>query len=240
MSCELIGQLESVATTVEPGHTVSALPDDWADTEPLRLVIVSESAVEALGMTAVLGRFRDVRVMSQAREAPEALAVAAELGPDIVLVGLGANPDGGLRLLRELRGQLTETPLVAFSGMDTPALRRTAVDAGASAYVHRDADPEQLRAALRAACSALPAAAGASRAGTPTDGDAGSNAILTRRELEVLSLIAAGNSSREIARLLGIRLATVNAHRASMMKKLNVHKAVGLAQYWILHCQPAG
>jgi DNA-binding CsgD family transcriptional regulator len=62
---------------------------------------------------------------------------------------------------------------------------------------------------------------------TPADG------ILTRREVEVLRLIAEGHSSREIARQLGIRLATVNAHRASMMKKLNIHKAVGLAQYWI-------
>jgi DNA-binding NarL/FixJ family response regulator len=229
---------ESLATAVEPGRAVHTVTqNEWVSADRLRVVVVDDSIVETLGMTAVLGRFADLHVVRQARGAQEALRAAAEVHAEVVLVGLALDPAAGLGLLRELRARLSNARLVAFSAVSSPALARAAYAAGATAFVLRDDDPSTLHAALLAAGAGESARMTDVRAltregATPPAGSAGDE-VLTRREIEVLGLIADGRSSREIAYQLGIRLATVNAHRASMMKKLNIHKAVGLAQYWI-------
>lgn len=241
MEFDSLRMSESVATAVEPGCAVPTVaPSEWDSTDRLRLVVVDESTVEALGMAAVLGRFADLAIVGKVRSAQEALRAAAEMHPDLVLVGLAYEPSAGLGLLRELRRRLATTQLVAFSAVSSPALVRAAHAAGATAFVLRDEDPVKLHAALRAAHTAASLVVsdlrGLSHEATILAADAGADEVLTRREIEVLGLIAAGHSSREIACQLGIRLATVNAHRASMMKKLNIHKAVGLGQYWLRRC----
>jgi DNA-binding NarL/FixJ family response regulator len=235
---DLLPVAERAATGVETGRVVSSvMPNDWVATDPLRLVVANDSIVEALGMAAILSRFPDLQVARPTCGTHEALRVALEVRPDVVLVGLGLEPDLGLALLRELRRRVPNARLVAFATARPPALVQAAYTAGAVAFVLRDEDPEKLHLALQAARAnhdlVVPELGARLHAESASAAETAMNEVLTRREIEVLQLIAAGCSSREIARQLGIRLATVNAHRASMMKKLNIHKAVGLAQYWL-------
>jgi DNA-binding NarL/FixJ family response regulator len=139
----------------------------------------------------------------------------------------------GLELLRVLRSELPAMPVVVLSARTQPAVVRAALRAGAAGFVAKDFALEHLAQALEVALAGhrwlspgldpnAPAAAGTPAAATPA---------LTRRQCDVLSLLARGRSNKEIARLLRISLKTVEYHRGELIARLDLHDVASLTRF---------
>ena len=165
--------------------------------EPTRVLVVEDHQVVAEGLAALINDQKDMKVIGHAGSVSESIARAAELKPDLVLMdfrlidGTGADAASGIRQLRP------ETKLIFLTREDSDAARFAALEAGASAFIHKSrAAQGEVEAQLER---------------------------LTAREKEVLRLMAEGMASREIASKLGISYTTVRTHIRSLGSKLGVH-----------------
>ncbi|GGM56907.1 DNA-binding response regulator [Longimycelium tulufanense] len=199
----------------------------------VRILLVDDHPVVRTGLRAMLGTQPDLEVVGEAENGERALALAATLRPDVVLMDLqlGAGIDG-VEATRRIVA-LPEPPRVlVLTTYDTDADILAAVAAGAAGYQLKDTPPEDLHVAIRTAAAGDTALAprvasrllGRIRApGTQ----------LTARELEVLRLVADGLSNREISRTLMLSEATVKTHLVRIYDKLGVDSrtaAVAAAQ----------
>jgi two-component system response regulator DevR len=190
-----------------------------------RVLIVEDHQVVADGLAALISDQDDMEVVGQAGSVSDAVARAAELGPDVVLMdfrlpdGTGADAGAGIRQVRP------ETKLIFLTREDSDAARFAAIEAGASAFIHKSKAASEVVEAIRVV------AAGGTLF-TPRTISALINKRrevesqlerLTAREKEVLRLMAEGMASREIASKLGISYTTVRTHIRSLGSKLGVH-----------------
>jgi DNA-binding NarL/FixJ family response regulator len=167
-------------------------------------------------------------VAGEAGDGATALALAAELTPDVILLDLKLPGLDGLAVLAELkaRGGSGAARVLVLTSVTEPASASLAVRSGAAGVLYKDVDPDALVRAIRSVHDGhlllAPEAAGnLVRAGSGWGAVAGLDA-LTSREREVLAEIAKGRSNREIARALTVSEKTVKAHVSSVLAKLGV------------------
>jgi DNA-binding NarL/FixJ family response regulator len=172
----------------------------------------------------------------------ECLARAQELRPDILVLDIAMPEMNGEQVTRELRRRLPELKIIALSGYTDRQFVRAMTKAGAKGYVVKSASGRELIHALRAVASGKhylsPEVTGAVM--TLWEENAPSSApslpsVLGRREMEVLKLIAEGHRSSTIAAQMGIAVATVEAHRRNILRKLQLHSAADLTRYALRH-----
>jgi len=190
-----------------------------------RVLIVEDHQVVADGLAALINDQLDMTVIGQAGSVADSLARAAELKPDVVLIdfrltdGTGADAAAGIRQIRP------ETRLIFLTREDSDAVRFTALEAGASAFIHKSRAAQDVVDAIRTVArggSLFTPRSIAQLLNTRREGEAQLER-LTPREKEVLRLMAEGTSSREIAHKLGISYTTVRTHIRSLGSKLGVH-----------------
>ena len=191
----------------------------------IRVLIVEDHQVVADGLAALLNDQPDMSVVGYAASVSDSIARAGDLKPDVVLLdfrltdGTGADAGMGIRQVRP------ETKLIFLTREDSDAARFAAIEAGASAFIHKSQAAAEVVDAIRTV------AAGGSlftprtiatllnkRRAMDTQLES-----LTPREREVLRLMAEGTSSRDIATRLGISYTTVRTHIRSLGSKLGVH-----------------
>jgi DNA-binding NarL/FixJ family response regulator len=202
--------------------------------EPIRVLIVDDHAVVREGLRNFLELQDGITVVGEAVDGRAALERAGELSPDVILMDLvmpGLDGIGAMRALRE-RGDRARV-IVLTSFLDDDRLM-PALQAGAAGYLLKDVEPPELARAVRQACSDAamidPTVAGrllrtlSETESHPPAGDLATRpeAELTRREREVLELIAAGRSNKRIALELGIAEKTVKTHVGHLLAKLGV------------------
>jgi two-component system response regulator DevR len=190
-----------------------------------RVLIVEDHQVVAEGLAALINDQKDMTVVGHAGSVADSVARAAELSPDLVLVdfrltdGTGADAAAGIREIRP------EAKLIFLTREDSEAARFAALEAGASAFIHKSRAAQEVVDAIRNV-------AGGGTLFTPRTIAQLLNRRreveaqlerLTAREKEVLRLMAEGISSREIASKLGISYTTVRTHIRSLGSKLGVH-----------------
>ena len=188
----------------------------------IRIVIADDHPVVRAGVRALLDAEDDLEVIREAATADDAVTLAEQLAPDLVLMDLQfADGPRGAEATRRIR-ELDHPPhVLVLTNYDTDADILNAIEAGASGYLLKDAPPDELVAAVRAAAageSALaPVIAGRlmARMRAPLTS-------LSTRELEVLELVAAGASNTDIAGRLHITEATVKSHLVHIFTKLDV------------------
>ena len=193
----------------------------------IRLLLADDHPVVRAGLRALFSAEADMEVTAETGTAEDAVALAAAGGVDVVLMDLqftGTQSDGtlqGAEATRRVRSRPGAPRVLVLTNYDTDADILGAIEAGASGYLLKDAPPAELVAAVRAAAageSAL-APAIASRLDTRTRVP---ETRLSLREAEVLSLVAAGRSNRQIGQDLFLSEATVKSHLVHIFTKLGV------------------
>ncbi len=190
---------------------------------PLRVLIADDHRILREGVALLLAASPGtprLEVAGEAGSGPEALALAARLAPDGLVLDLALPGLPGIEVARRARAR--GVPVVVLTMHVSAEHVRQARAAGAAAYVVKGSGVGELAAAVRRA--------GAGGEGPFPDVAADPLERLTARERQVFVEVARGASNREIAARLGISIHTVNTHRVKLMEKLGVHDAVGLAR----------
>jgi DNA-binding NarL/FixJ family response regulator len=195
--------------------------------EPIRLMIVDDHAVVREGLRAFLGLQPGFEIVAEAADGREAVTEAVRANPDVILMDLVMPRLDGVGAMRELRGALPECRVIVLTSFLDDERLLPAIQAGAAGYLLKNAEPAQIARAVREAHNggALidPTVAGRLvRALASPSRDASEPDALTRREREVLELIARGRSNKRIAFELGISEKTVKTHVGHVLAKLGV------------------
>ncbi|ALD13756.1 response regulator [Clavibacter capsici] len=188
----------------------------------IRIVIADDHPVVRAGLRAVLDVAGDIDVVGEASTPDEAVALAASLDPDLVLMDLQFGQERtGADATRQIRQAEAAPYVLVLTNYDSDGDILGAVEAGASGYLLKDAPPAELLAAVRAAAAGESALAPAvasrllARMRAP-------RVSLSAREIEVLRLVADGASNTEVGARLHITDATVKSHLVHVFSKLGV------------------
>jgi DNA-binding NarL/FixJ family response regulator len=207
-----------------------------------KVLIVDDHPIVRQGLRLMIDAEPDLVVCGEAQSAREARDAIRQHEPDVVIVDISLAQGDGLELVRDVHAQHAELPMLVLSMHDELIYAERLLAAGASGYIMKQAASDQLLVALRRVLSgetylseALAQSlersrgAGAGMPGTSVD----PVKRLSNRELQVLSLIGRGQSSREAAEGLGLSVKTVETHRQSLKRKLNLATNAQLLQYAI-------
>ena len=201
------------------------------------ILLADDHGVLRAGLRALLNSEADLDVVGEAASGDEALRLAAELRPGIVLLDLNMPGPGGIEVTRQLREVLPETRVLVLTVHEDEGLLREAIDAGASGYIIKRAVESELINAIHAvARGELYIHPSMTRAlihepAKRTRARSGGQESLTPRETDVLRLIVRGYTNRQAAEELGLSVRTVEAHRANLMGKLGLKSRVELVRW---------
>jgi DNA-binding NarL/FixJ family response regulator len=197
-----------------------------------RVLITDDHGVVRQGLRMFLSLDPDFEVVGEASNGEEALAMARDLGPDVVLMDLLMPVMDGISATEKIRAELPDVEVIALTSVLEDASVTGAVRAGAIGYLLKDTDSEELSRAIKAAAEgrvhlAPEAAARLMREVRAPD----SPEVLTDREAEVLRLLARGKANKQIASSLYVSEKTVKAHVSSILMKLGVQSRTQAALY---------
>jgi DNA-binding NarL/FixJ family response regulator len=190
------------------------------------------------GLRGLIEETDDLEVIAEASDGAEAVALAEQHRPDVVVMDIWLPRLSGIEATRKILGEGRSRVLI-LSQHESWSYVQEALKAGAAGYLVKTSSSTQLLMAIRAVCSGKsflsPEIAGhLVGALARPEADRGSAlAPLSGREREVLQLIGEGLSSKEIASALCVSTRTAEAHRANVMQKLNIHKVAGLVRFAI-------
>lgn len=200
----------------------------------VRVALVDDHRVVRRGLRTYLESFAGLEVVGEASSGEEAVAAVEGWLPDVVVMDL-LMPGGmdGIEAIRRVRALSPHTQVVALTSATDDARVVAALRAGAIGYVRKDADPEVLLAAIRAAARGQslldPAVAGVVLQELARPSPAGSD--LTERERDVLRQLALGRTNREIAEELCVSAETVKTHVGNILTKLHLAHRTQAAIY---------
>lgn len=188
----------------------------------IRVVVVDDHAMVRTGLTTLLESHDDITVVGQAQDGREAVAVATDTLPDVVLMDLSMPVVDGVDATRQVLAAVPDTSVVVLTSFSDRARVSAALDAGAVGYQLKDAEPADLLAAVRSAAAGhAPLDPRVAKVLLPVPGGAPGEG-LSPREQEVLRLVARGMANKQIGRALGISERTVKAHLGRVFRQLGV------------------
>jgi DNA-binding NarL/FixJ family response regulator len=200
---------------------------------PIRVALVDDHALVRDGIKALLAVMAPLEVVGEAENGADAIDMVGRCQPDLLLVDISLQDMNGLELTRVLRSQYPSLKVLMLSMYDNNEYVSESVRAGASGYVLKNSPSREIIAAIEAIASGgtFYSAEIAQRliADKSTDNE------LTPRESQVLYKMVQGLNNKEMARELDISVRTVETHRLSIRRKLNIDKPAALVKYAIDH-----
>jgi DNA-binding NarL/FixJ family response regulator len=202
----------------------------------VRILLADDHHVLRTGLRALLQARKGWQVCAEATNGIEAVRLAAEHKPDIIVLDLEMGGLDGLTVVREIKKHHQQIEVVVFTMHDDEYLVSAVLAAGARAFVLKSEKERTLIDAIESAADHKVFVSGRGpriqRVAARTSGHADSEpSPLTRRETEVVRLLAIGRSNKEVAHTLGISVKTVETHRAAIMRKLGFRSIVSLVRY---------
>ena len=201
------------------------------------IVIADDHRVVRSGLRMVLDREEDFEVVAEAGDVADARRYVRAHRPDVLILDLNMPGDPSLPAIPLLLEDSPPTRVVVLTMQEDPAFAREALQAGASAYVLKEAADDELVQAVRVAASGgtfLTPQLGARIAAEPPE-PSGPPDDLSEREVEILRLIALGHTNAEIAAQLFLSVRTVESHRAHIQHKIRLTSRAELVQYALEH-----
>jgi two-component system, NarL family, response regulator NreC len=203
----------------------------------IRILLADDHALVRAGLIRIIASYPDCEVVGEAADGIEAVRLAREHAPDLVLLDITMPKRNGLDSCKEIVQGRPQTNIILLSMHKEEHIVLRGFDAGAKGYVVKNAAPEELEQAVRIVARGgtfiSPLVTGRIvedlRRGVP---QAPANE-LSARQRQVLQLIAEGSSTREIADRLYLSVKTVETHRAQIMRKLDIYDIAHLTRYAI-------
>jgi two-component system response regulator NreC len=192
----------------------------------IRVYVVEDHTIVREGLIALMNTAADLEVIGQAADGQTALTEILECKPDVVLCDLALPSLGGLEVIKRAREAGSVSRFVVLTMYHDHAWVQRALDAGAVGYLLKGVGVRDVINAIRAVAAGETFMSPSSRLAAQVD-------PLSAREVEVLTYLAEGHTSREIGSLLSISSRTAEHHRARIMKKLNINDVAGLVRYAI-------
>ena len=190
----------------------------------IRVAIADDHRVVRVGLEQLLATFDDVELVGSADGGEAAATLVAETKPDVMLLDLSMPDVDGIEVTRRAASASPSTRVVLFTSFSDREQILQALDAGAIGYLLKDAEPEAIHDALRAAArgeAPLAPKAAAELLAARSERSAG-GVELTARERDVLQLVIAGDANKQIARKLGISEKTVKGHLTNLFQRIGV------------------
>jgi DNA-binding NarL/FixJ family response regulator len=207
----------------------------------IRVLLTDDHTLFRQGIRTLLAAEPDLEICGEAANAADAMALARQVRPDVVLMDIGMPGMSSFEATRQIRKERPETRVVFLSMYDDEDYLVECVEMGASGYILKDSPADQLLTAIRevhrGGSFLSPRlltrlvddfrSQGRGPARQPRFG------TLTKREREILKLLAEGKSAKEIAAGFDLSVKTVEAHKFNLMRKLDIHNKAQLVQYAI-------
>jgi two-component system, NarL family, response regulator LiaR len=232
-----------VSTAYAPDRISDTERDQMSDNEPIRIgdlrtesrssrtrvLIASPQPIARHGLRALLADAADVDLIAETESGSDAVRLARQLRPDVVVIDLLMPDVDGITATRTIRAEIPNTHAVVMNGIDEDAPAFEAIRAGASAYLTKEAQTDTLLRTIRGAGSGQVALS--SQAAARLVRTVGRHDVISERESEVMRLVARGKANKQIARELNIAQSTVKSHIGSLLSKLGLLSRTQLALY---------
>lgn len=199
----------------------------------IRVLLVEDQALVRAALRAVLECAPDIEVVGEAGSGEEALPQVRRLAPDVVVCDLHLPGIGGMEVTERALGGEPSAKVVIVSVLEDGPLPQRTLDLGASAYVGKGGDPDELRHAVRLAARGeryLGVGIAQKLVFASLHSERSPFDALSVREMQVAMLLARGLRQEEAARLLSLSAKTVNSHKANLFAKLDVRNTIALAR----------
>ncbi len=211
-------------------------PKRRAVPRPIRVLLVDDHTLVRSGIRALLETLPQIEVVGEASNGREALVLASRRRPNVVLMDVAMPEFDGIETLKRMRKVSPQTRVLMLSMHANDEYVRQTVRDGAGGYLLKDVAATELEAAVAAVARGEMYLSPALRARHASLGRAGAPRPLielSRRQREVLRLIAEGRKTKEVAAALNVSVKTVETHRMQLMKRLDIHNVAGLVRYAI-------
>ena len=199
--------------------------------DKISVLLVDDHSLVRRGFRRILEDEPDITVAGEAGDGLQAIKLAEELRPKVIVMDCAMPGMNGLEATRQILARHPQSLVLMLSMHPEETLVRQALEAGARGYVLKNAVDLELGAAIRRVANGETVLDSQLKRPAPLKGKR--HAALTPRELEVLQMIVDGKSNKEIASALDLSANTVAVHRANMMDTLGIHKAAELVVYAI-------
>ena len=206
---------------------------------PIAVFVADDHAMVREGLAGVLGAQPDIRVVGTAADGRDAVREIAKLGPDVVVMDIAMPQMNGIEAAREIRDRVPRARVIILSMHSSAEVVFHALEAGAAGYLLKESAAKEIIDAVRAVhagrrylgrkvAEMVADNVGRASAASPL-------ASLSKRERQVLQLVAEGHSSTRIAAALHLSPKSVDTYRSRLMRKLQIGDVAGLVKFAIQH-----
>jgi DNA-binding NarL/FixJ family response regulator len=204
--------------------------------KPIQVLLADDHALVRAGIRALLEKIDQVQVVGEASDGQQALDLIKLLGPNVVLLDLTMPGLSGFEVLKETRERFPDVNMIVLSVHDSAEYALHALRSGAVGYLPKSAASAELEVAIERVVRGeryISPSIAPEASIELAKGHAEEVEDITPRQIEVLTLISEGSSTRDIALTLKISVKTVESHRSQLMERLNIHDVAGLTRYAI-------
>jgi len=204
----------------------------------VRILLADDHQIMREGLKALLGKHTSIEVIAEAENGIEALSIARQERPDVIVMDIAMPDINGIEVTRQIKSELSDIKIIALSMHSDRRFVSEVLKAGASAYVLKHAAFEDLEKAIKAvmmnrtflSADVLESVV-SEYVSQLSNSEYEAYRQLSDRERQVLQLLAEGNSTKEIAFKLHVSVKTIESHRQNIMNKLGIRTLAGLTKF---------